>query len=262
LSLSTWRGRSGVLFGAVIRDISERKHIEEVREDINRMMRHDLKSPLIGIAGLARVILKDKQLKGKHRKAAELIEDTGKRALRFIGRTRDLFMMEEGTYDPNPTQLDLIEILHRIENEMHLPAKRRGVRLSILRSDRSVKENETYFIHGDEGLIEVMFSNLIKNAVEASPKGLSVTINIETGEHGGRSSHLVDIHNMEAVPEDIRGDFFKPYTTSGKRGGTGLGTYSALLVAKAHKGDIEFSTSQEHGTHVTVYLPADVEPAS
>jgi PAS domain S-box-containing protein len=262
LSLSSWSVRSGILFGAIIRDISERKHIERVREDINRMMRHDLKSPLLGITGLARVILRDKNLDDKHRKAAGLIEDIGKRTLRFIGRTRDLLMMEQGAYDPKPMQLNLIDIFHRVEQELKPTTKKREIPLSITVTDRCHKDSETYLINGDEGLIEVMFSNLIKNAVEASPKGTPVHINIGGRVRQGQRFHFVDIHNSGTVPEEIRGNFFKPYATSGKKGGTGLGTYSALLVAKAHKGDIEFSTSEKQGTHVIVYLPKEVDPST
>jgi hypothetical protein len=52
-------------------------------------------------------------------------------------------------------------------------------------------------------------------------------------------------------PVDIREKFFEPYTTTGKEGGTGLGTHNALLVARIHKGDISFTTSEQEGTHVT-----------
>ena len=43
-----------------------------------------------------------------------------------------------------------------------------------------------------------------------------------------------------------------------KDGGTGLGTHNALLVARTHKGDIRFTTSEDEGTHVTVHLPKNV----
>ena len=67
--------------------------------------------------------------------------------------------------------------------------------------------------------------------------------------------HVIDIHNKGVIPEDIRMRLFDPYTTSGKKGGTGLGTYSALLVVRSHQGDIHFTTSQKEGTHMVVELP-------
>jgi nitrogen-specific signal transduction histidine kinase len=67
------------------------------------------------------------------------------------------------------------------------------------------------------------------------------------------------MHNMGVVPTDLREKFFEPYTTKGKEGGTGLGTHNALLVARTHKGDISFSTSEKAGTHVTVRLPGSYQ---
>lgn len=58
LSLSTWKSYRGRFFGAIIRDITERKRVERLREDVERIVRHDLKSPLVGIAGFAGLLLK------------------------------------------------------------------------------------------------------------------------------------------------------------------------------------------------------------
>jgi signal transduction histidine kinase len=49
--------------------------------------------------------------------------------------------------------------------------------------------------------------------------------------------------------------FFEKYTTLGKRGGTGLGTYSARLMARTMGGDVELDTSEPGATTVTVRLP-------
>ena len=46
--------------------------------------------------------------------------------------------------------------------------------------------------------------------------------------------------------------------TSGKKEGTGLGTHSAVLVARNHQGDIHFTTSENEGTHMVVELPVDL----
>jgi signal transduction histidine kinase len=60
------------------------------------------------------------------------------------------------------------------------------------------------------------------------------------------------------VPNEIRDKFFEPYVTSKKKGGTGLGTYSAMLLAEAHQGNIRLKTSKKEGTHVVVKLPRKI----
>jgi two-component system sensor histidine kinase/response regulator len=58
------------------------------------------------------------------------------------------------------------------------------------------------------------------------------------------------------VPPDIREHFFDKFSTSGKLGGTGLGTFSARLIAQTQHGDIAMQTSDtDNTTTVTVTLP-------
>jgi PAS domain S-box-containing protein len=258
LSLSSWQSSSGVFFGAILRDISERKRIERLRDDVNRMMRHDLKSPLIGIRGMAELLFKGHKLTVKQRKTTAMIKELSERMLRFIERARDLFLMEEGNYILKPCKVDLFSIFQRIEKEMTPLALRNetGLRFTLFGQHADLKTG--YPILGEENLIEIMFANLIKNAVEASSKGASVNISVESFERLGRAFHRIDIHNVGVVPVDVRETFFEPYATSGKEDGTGLGTHSALLIARTHQGDIDFTTSEQEGTHVIVCLPKEL----
>ena len=68
-------------------------------------------------------------------------------------------------------------------------------------------------------------------------------------------SAIVTIHNQGAIPEDIRDRFFDKYSTSGKKQGTGLGTYSARLLTEVQNGRIEFESSEEAGTTLKVSMP-------
>jgi len=74
--------------------------------------------------------------------------------------------------------------------------------------------------------------------------------------HPGGAVHTVSIHNQGVVPEQVREDFFEKYATFGKRHGTGLGTYSARLIARTLGGDVTMDTSEAGGTTLTVTLPA------
>jgi CheY-like chemotaxis protein len=101
-----------------------------------------------------------------------------------------------------------------------------------------------------------MLGNLMKNAIEASPEGGTVTVSIE----GPRDVIMVRLHNAGAVPEAIRDSFFEKYHSVGKTDGTGLGTYSARLMARTQGGDISMRTSAETGTTISIWLRA--APAS
>ena len=96
----------------------------------------------------------------------------------------------------------------------------------------------------------VIPANLLKNTLEASLNGKTITISLTTE----KDKALIKIHNQGTVPTEICDKFFDKYTTLGKSGGTGLGTYSAKLMAEIQGGSIQFETSAETGTTVTVLL--------
>jgi len=146
-------------------------------------------------------------------------------------------------------------VLQRIKKTLKSLALKRKTDFVFTIDGQPTHLKGEYVILGEEALVEIMFANLIKNAIEASPEGGIIRISIDTVERSGQNFHCIDIHNMGVVPMEICENFFKPYTTSGKDGGTGLGTHNALLVASTHKGDIRFTTSEDEGTHVTVRLP-------
>jgi CheY-like chemotaxis protein len=116
-------------------------------------------------------------------------------------------------------------------------------------------DGENCIAWGEELLCYSMLGNLVKNAIEASPEGGTVDLSI--GRTDGEA--IVRVHNAGAVPEAIRSRFFEKYSTSGKSGGTGLGTYSARLMARVQHGDIEMQTGEAPGTTLTVRLAAAPE---
>lgn len=255
LSLSAWTSYRGRFFGAIIRDITERKKVERIREDVERMIRHDLKSPLVGIAGFAALLLKTENIDARQRKYIHLIKELSERMYASINRSLDLFKMEQGTYELQPAPFNLFKIFSSIHNLAETVGGKKSVRLAFFQGHQPLEpeqmEQMEYTVAGEEYLIEVALDNLVKNAIEASPEGEEIKISLLNNA----DSYIIDIHNRGVIPDEIRGVFFEPYVTCGKQGGTGLGTHSAKLVVSAHGGDISFTTSELEGTHVMVKLP-------
>jgi two-component system sensor histidine kinase/response regulator len=104
---------------------------------------------------------------------------------------------------------------------------------------------------GDAMLCYSLFQNLIKNACEASAANGRVSVALKNTQ-----PLQVLIHNQGAVPPEIQDRFFHKFVTHGKTGGTGLGTYSAKLLATAQGGDVALDVSDPAGTTITVTLPS------
>ncbi|MCB2189840.1 MAG: PAS domain-containing sensor histidine kinase [Deltaproteobacteria bacterium] len=253
LTLSSWDGAEGIFFGSIIRDISERKRIEILKEDVTHMMRHDLRSPLVGIIGLANRLAVAVNLDAKQTKSAATISELGKKMLEMLDRSRDFYQLEEGTYELQPKPVNLFETVKQVIDQLEGAAATKGVEINIAKAP---KEANILNINGEPILLENMLTNLIKNAVEASPADRNVTVSFFRTSLNQAPAWRIDIHNEGAIPLEIQPHFFDAYVTSGKVGGFGLGTHNAMIVTRAHGGEISFTSNESHGTHLLVDLPA------
>jgi PAS domain S-box-containing protein len=243
---SSWNKAGAVFFAAIIRDITWRKNYEKLREDVQHMLRHDLKSPLLGIVGFAKLLLEDGSLSERQREWAGLIHESGLQMNHMLVNSQALLHMREGRYVVKPEPVDLRALLKSLAKRFEPTMRLKGVSLHL-----DVDQDGASMIAGEEQFLDDMLSNLIKNAVEASPEGRPVRVKVREQGQG----MVIDIHNQGIIPTEIRDRFFEPYVTSGKPGGSGLGTHSAKLIAQAHQGEISFTSDEAVGTHVIVRLP-------
>ena len=253
----SWEGRPATLFS--LRDISERKQMEQIKDDVGRILQHDLVSPLNPIVSLPQLLMDDANITADQRRILDMISRAGMRMLNMIRLSLNLYKMEQGSFEFKPEPVDLISTFRDILADLSERTRARKVLVRILMDNRPALPRETFWAMAEANLCYSMFSNLVLNAIEASPQGGVVTIGLA---HNGRARAA--IQNEGAVPAEIRDTFFEKYITRGKTQGTGLGTYSARLIALTLGGDISMQTSDEAGTTLTVELPAtsDMRPSA
>jgi len=223
-----------------------------LREDVERITRHDLKTPLNAIIGFSRVLMTHDNITENQLKYLKMIRESGLMMLHMINRSLDLFKMERGMYSLRPVSLNILQVIGKVMNETQNLAQQKQVSVNILVNGNPPADDEIFTVYGEELLCYSMLANLLGNAFEASPIKEQITVALTKQE----DTAIIRVHNKGAVPEDIRDSFFKKYATSRKDSGTGLGTYSAKLSAETQGGSIVFETSEEKGTTVTVRLPS------
>ncbi len=221
-------------------------------EDVERIMRHDLKSPLTTIIGLPQVLMMSENLDEEQREMLAIIEQAGYTMLAMVNLSAALFKMERGQYVLEPTAVDIVPVVRKIFTIHADTARSRNMALILLVDGESAAPETSFLVWGEELLCYSMLANLIANAVEASPEDAPLVVAL----HRDAGMAILEIRNKGTVPESIRDRFFEKYVTSGKSRGTGLGTYSARLIARAHRGVITMRTDEAAGTAVTVALPA------
>jgi len=238
----------------VAREVLERQNeiLREnmrLREEVEAISRHDLKNPLMVIMNVPQAVMTDPGLSEGNRKLLKLVDEAGHRMLEMVNSTVDMFKMEKGTYVVKPVDVDVCPIIERILATLTSIMSDRGVSCAVT-LDGSPVEGRAFPVRGEDLLIYSLLANLLKNAVEASPVGTPVAVSLARGE-----AAVISIHNAGAIPEPVRSRFFEKLVTAGKMGGTGLGAYSARLMAATLGGSIGVETSDEHGTTVRVSLP-------
>lgn len=214
-----------------------------LREDMERMSRHDLKTPLNSIIGVTRMLREDPRMAPDQRELLGITERAGYRILEMVNLSLELARIEQGSYDFRPQAVNLREVLARVLLDTHGLAEAHGVAIREARA-----QAQPVHVRAEELLTYSIIANVLKNAVEASGSGGVVTVSLEPGD-----PVRLAVHNPGQVPAAVAERFFQKYITAGKSGGTGLGAYSARLMARVQEGDLTMRTGPE-GTQLTLTL--------
>jgi PAS domain S-box-containing protein len=229
----------------IVRDITSRKNAEQLRENINAIIHHDLKGPLNSVVGMPAILLEHLKdvLTSSQRKMLKSIEDSGHQMVNTINLSLATYKMEQGIFELTPDHVNVNSIIRKILSDLSSIKRHKKLSVEVFINGKEAKDTDEIMMLAEEFLLYSMMENLVRNAMEAS---------LESGS----KKNKISVHNSLPVPEKVRDVFFEKHSTYGKKNGTGLGTYSAKLVAEAHSGNISMETSDEKGTIVTVLLPA------
>lgn len=264
LSVSEARVADQVIYSAFIRDVSERRAMENALDDARRLgeqrerladigaitarIVHDLGNPLAGLSMQAQLI---------HRRVTRTPErparDLAEAAERIVSEVRRLDGLVKDFLDfARQQRLDvrtiaLPEFLQRVVDlwEPVATARRIDLRLDV---PEDVRE-----ISGDEDKLRRVLDNLVKNAVEAIDQGPGrVAIQVRRTDDRVRFTVSDDGPGVPAAVE-----MFKLFETT-KRNGSGLGLSISKQIVLAHGGNIAFERLAPHGTAFHVDLPTRV----
>ena len=224
----------------------------KLREDVERITHHDLKSPLGVILSLPQLVAAEGNLTAEQLAYLEDIEQAGYKMLNIVNLSLGLLKMEQGVYELSPTPLNIVRVIRKVEEDLASLRRSRDVSVELRLADAPTGDAPAFHVLGEELLCYSMLTNLLKNAMEHSPVGGTVDITMQPGEDGLCEIRLC---NQGETAPAFRERFFEKYATYGKPGGTGLGTYSARLMARTMTGDLCLDASVPGETTLVLRLP-------
>ncbi|WP_025918422.1 hybrid sensor histidine kinase/response regulator [Herminiimonas sp. CN] len=226
-----------------------------LREDLEHITRHDMKGPLAGIIGLVQTLVEGESMdRSQLTEQLRLVEQSALQVLDMVNRSSELFKIETGRFQLDAKPMKIADMLQRVADIACAAVATKHLTLSV-QAGTAASDGMPQAL-GDAMLCYSLLQNLVKNACEAAPSGGQVSITLHDQE-----PLLIVIANQGAVPAEIRSRFFEKFVTYGKSDGTGLGTYSAKLLAEAQGGSIALDVNDATDTtSVTVRLPRAPAP--
>ncbi len=221
--------------------------VEHVRlqEDIDRMVRHDIRNPLTAIIGYTEELTDLAYLSSGQRELVDKIEQATYTVSELVNFSVELLRIERGDYQPKLASVELVALCQRVVRDLQPLARSKGVEVVLQDQNREI------FAMAERLLVYSVLANLIRNAIEAAPTKTSVLLRFDYEDQQG----LVSILNKGEVPAAIRPRLFEKGVTFGKEGGSGLGTYCAKLMTEVQGGSLSFVSDTENGTCFTLRLP-------
>ncbi|WP_394561944.1 response regulator [Aquipseudomonas alcaligenes] len=213
----------------------------QLRERVEQIARHDLKAPLSGILGLARGLLEGGNLLPGQEHMLRLLEDSSQQVLGMIDLSAALHRIETGRFQLQPVRVQLQPMLGGMVEAARMTYQSKALVIELDLPEPS--PGEPVQALGDQMLCYSLLNNLLKNACEAAPEGSRVRLQVRAGEQVS-----ILLENQPAVPRDFRPYFFDKYSSLGKQGGTGLGTYSAKQLALAQGGTLDLQVDDSRNT--------------
>jgi two-component system, NtrC family, sensor kinase len=126
--------------------------------------------------------------------------------------------------------------------------------------------NESVVVRGFPAQLRQVFSNLLRNAIEASYSGKKIRLRISgcSGETDGSFARVSFADYGAGIPKDNIGRVFEAFFTTKELRGSGIGLWLSNTIVQEHHGRIQVKSSacpSRSGTCVSVLLPCDVASA-
>lgn len=224
-SAVTVKSPTGTVGISVLRDVSQRREMERLRETFLASVSHDLRSPLTAILGYA--LLMERSQKFDPEGIEEIIGQS-RRLQRLISDLLDASAMQRGFFSLTLASCDLRQVIQNVVKRYESSATRVNV---------SLPEGAVDGLWDSQRLEQVL-DNLVSNAIKYSPGSESISVDLIPHEFEAELSVIDSGVGLSSSDlEAIFGDFYRAGVTTASPG-LGLGLYIARAIVEAHGGQV------------------------
>jgi len=237
-----------------LRDLTEERTVEQMREDVRHTMVHDLRNPLTSIATSLDILVDEPDLLQPHQmQLLQIAQRNSQRMINLVNEILDVSRLESGQMPLNLRPWSLAELIVDALQVQQVLAHDKHI---LLESRVPV---DLPLVYADESLMRRVLQNLVGNAVKFTPSGGRVTLTAElTTLVLAQPIVLVAVHDTgPGIPAEVQAQLFQKFVTGSQKGrGSGLGLAFCKLAVEAHGQQIWVDSTPGQGTVFTFTLAA------
>ncbi|MBN1963578.1 MAG: GAF domain-containing protein [Anaerolineae bacterium] len=253
---------SGILLGLllVFVDETERQEVAQARDDVTRMIVHDLRGPLTAITASLKLL---NDLVPRHHDIGPIVQQTTEASMRAVRKLLnlvdsllDIAKMESGKITLEAQAVDLNAIAGNVIMEMDSLARELDVNLAF------EVPYDLPLLNLDAEQVERVLLNLVDNALKFTPADGTIRVAAYPPGRRGASAGFVRVEVSDTgpgIPDEYKERLFDRFVqvegTSGRRRGTGLGLTFCRLAVESHGGEIWVEDNAEGGAVFAFTLP-------
>ena len=254
--------------------------MKPVRESYQRLKQftadasHELRNPIATIQTNVQVALAEPDIEPQQHQQLQVIERLTRRLGRLVDDLLFLARQDSGIVLQQWIDVPLDALLMEVIEEQQAIATTQNLSLSLEIVDLPNAE-DNFTLLGDWDQLARLFTNLVSNAVQYTPSGGEIEVELQLAAKNKRNSAILNPAlqikvtdtgigiSAEALPH-LFDRFYRadPARTHRSAAGSGLGLAIAKAIVENHRGQIRIDSQVDRGTAVTVTLPAHKSEAS
>jgi PAS domain S-box-containing protein len=239
---------SGMRYVSVIRDISERRQHERMREEFLARVAHELRTPLTALMGYAQLM----QRRGAYsERMMETMNAQTQHLARLVDDMLEMTRIDAGRLSLRRAHTDLVTVAGEAIERVRVTARNTPITLAT-------GESEIVGMWDAARLGQVLY-NLLDNAIKYSPDGGEITVRV--ARDGGTARVSVTDQGVGVAPEEaphLFEQFFRGTPTVERSiKGFGIGLSVCKELVEAHGGTIWVDSTPGAGSTFTFTLPLE-----
>ena len=241
-------------FVGVIRDVTEQKKSDKLRDDFIATLTHDLRTPLLAAIQTLTFFLNGAlgELDEKQKLLLATMQKSNEDLLGLVNALLEVYKYDADKLELTKTNFNMYNLVEQVYNELQPLAQTKEIEFKIECTNKNLTVN------ADRSEIRRVICNLCGNAINYTQNGGRVVITLK---NEGNDLIFSVSDNGSGIPQEDIPNMFQRFSqgTSKKRStGTGLGLYLSRQIIESHGGKIWLESALNKGSEFSFLLTDSV----